>query len=132
MEQAFVGKLSWDISRVDNAGITVRQPVEDTNLRPGGTVSGPTLMTLADAVAYMAILSRIGPEALAVTSNLNMNFLRRPRPGDLICEGRILKLGRTLALSEVEIFSAHEPDKAVAQSIVTYSLALLGNSAAGS
>ncbi|MEI2639178.1 MAG: PaaI family thioesterase [Microthrixaceae bacterium] len=125
MEAAFTARLTWVIERVDDQGISIRQPVDDSNLRPGGTVSGPTLMTLADAVAYMAVLSRIGPEALAVTSNLNINFLRRPRPGDLVCNGRILKLGRTLALTEVEIFSASDPENAVAHSTVTYSMALL-------
>lgn len=154
MTSAFERKLSWVIDHVGLDGVTVRQPVGSGDLRPGGTVSGPTLMALADGVAYMALLSRIGPAALAVTSNLNINFLRRPRPTDLVAKARLLKLGRSLALAEVTLYSALEPveggpgagndldantemgagdvtylideDAPLAHSTVTYSLALLG------
>ena len=71
MTAAFAQPLSWTIERVDLSGIRVRQPTSTANSRPGGTVSGPTLMSLADGVAYMVLLSRIGPAALAVTSNLH-------------------------------------------------------------
>ncbi|MGB3411119.1 MAG: PaaI family thioesterase [Microthrixaceae bacterium] len=109
MTSAFERELTWVIDYVGMDGITVRQPVGSGDLRPGGTVSGPTLMALADGVAYMALLSQIGPAALAVTSNLNINFLRRPRPTDLVSKGRLLKLGRSLALVEVSMYSALEP-----------------------
>jgi uncharacterized protein (TIGR00369 family) len=125
MDQAFGRPLTWTIERVDADGVAVRQPTGSGDLRPGGTVSGPTLMALADGVAYMVVLSRIGPEALAVTSNLNINFLRRPRPGDLLAEGRLLKLGRSLALVEVELRTG-EGTEPVAHAVVTYSMALLG------
>lgn len=129
MAGAFDRPLTWQIERVDADGVRVRQPVERPDLRPGGTVSGPTLMSLADGVAYIAILSRIGPAALAVTTNLNINFLRRPQPVDLVADARILKLGRTLALCEVLLYSdAGEPDdlqRPVAQCVVTYSMALV-------
>lgn len=131
MTEAFGRPLSWTIERVDDDGITVRQPTGDGDLRPGGTLSGPTLMAMADGVAYMVLLSRIGPAALAVTSNLNINFLRRPRPGDLVCEGSLLKLGRSLAVTEVSLYSdTGEPSsrtKPVAHATITYSLALLGD-----
>jgi len=129
MSQAFDRPLSWSIERVEPDGVRVRQPVGGTDLRPGGTVSGPTLMALADGVAYIAILSRIGPAALAVTTNLNINFMRRPRPVDLVADARILKLGRTLALVDVLLYSdGGQPgdlERPVAQSVVTYSMALL-------
>ena len=130
MTEAFGQPLSWTIERVDADGITVRQPTGTGDLRPGGTISGPTLMSMADGVAYMVVLSRIGPAALAVTSSLNINFLRRPRPVDLVTESRLLKLGRSLAVVEVEMYSDDgSPDaleRPVAQATVTYSLALLG------
>lgn len=125
MDSAFGRPLGWSIERVDDDGITVHQPTGTDDLRPGGTVSGPTIMSLADGVAYMVVLSRIGPEALAVTSNLNINFLRRPRPGGLRASGRLLKLGRTLALVEVEVVP-EDGSEAVAHAVVTYSLALVG------
>jgi uncharacterized protein (TIGR00369 family) len=129
MVAAFDRPLSWTIERVDDDGVRVRQPVGGGDLRPGGTVSGPTLMALSDGVAYIAVLSRIGPEALAVTTNLNINFLRRPRPVDLVADARILKLGRTLALVDVLVYSdggdPEDLERPVAQSVVTYSMALL-------
>ena len=129
MAAAFDRPLSWVIERVDHDGVRVRQPVGSSDLRPGGTVSGPTLMALADGVAYIALLSRIGPAALAVTTNLNINFLRRPRPVDLVADARILKLGRTLALCDVLLYSdgggPEDLERPVAQSVVTYSMALL-------
>lgn len=130
MTQAFGRPLNWNIERVDLDGIVVRQPTTQAQSRPGGTVSGPTLMTMADGVAYLALLSRIGPAALAVTSNLNINFLRRPSLVDLVVHARPLKIGRNLAVVEVSLFSdAGKPDdlhKPVAHATVTYSLTLLG------
>lgn len=129
MSEAFGQPLTWTIERVELDGIRVRQPTGAGDLRPGGTVSGPTLMSLADGVAYMVVLSRIGPAALAVTSNLTINFLRRPRLVDLICDARLLKLGRSLAVVDVLLHSdTGEPDaleRPVAQATITYSLALL-------
>lgn len=130
MTQAFGQPLDWNIERVDLDGVRVRQPTNTGQLRPGGTVSGPTLMAMADGVAYMALLSRIGPAALAVTSNLNINFLRRPRLVDLVTQARPLKIGKNLAVIEVSVFSdsgqADDLHKPVAHAVVTYSLTLLG------
>lgn len=129
MEAAFGQPMSWTIERVDADGLTVRQPTSSGDSRPGGTVSGPTLMAMADGLAYMVLLSRIGPAALAVTTNLNINFLRRPRLVDLVGEAELLKLGRSLAVAEVSLYSdGGEPgdlDRPVAHATVTYSLALL-------
>ncbi len=124
MADAFGGRPAWAIERLDTSGMRVRQPTASGDSRPGGTVSGPTLMTLSDAVAYMVVLSHIGPEALAVTSNLTINFLRRPRMVDLIVDATLLKLGRSLAVVDVLLHSEGTDDP-VAQATVTYSLALV-------
>lgn len=91
------------------------------HLRPGGTVSGPTLFALADVAAYVAILAHIGPVALAVTTNLSINFLRKPEPGVLLGRARILKLGKRLAVVEVEITPEAVGDP-VAHAVATYSI----------
>lgn len=91
------------------------------HLRPGGYISGPTQMTMADSVTYMAIFTRLGITPMTVTSNLNMNFLR-PCIGEAVtAEARLLKLGRTLAVAEVEI-RAEGSDKVASHAIVTYSI----------
>lgn len=74
-------------------------------LRPGGTISGPTIFALADVALYVAILAQIGGVKLALTTSLTINFLRRPGPADLIGEARLLKLGKRLAVGEVAMFS---------------------------
>lgn len=91
------------------------------HLRPGGTVSGPTLFALADVAAYVAILAHIGPVALAVTTNLSINFLRKPEPGALFGRARILKLGKRLAVVEVAI-SPEDEGETVAHAVATYSI----------
>ncbi|MFE1601102.1 PaaI family thioesterase [Methylobacterium sp. ID0610] len=84
---------------------TMRLPYHERHLRPGGTLSGPAMMMLADVALYAAILANLGPVALAVTTNLSFNFMRKPGPGDLIGEARLMKLGRQLAVGEVLIRS---------------------------
>jgi len=91
-------------------------------LRPGGTVSGPAMMTLADLAMYVLVLAHKGPVALAVTTNLNINFLRKPPPGRLGARARMLKLGRRLAVGDVVIFAGDEPDIALAHATITYSI----------
>jgi uncharacterized protein (TIGR00369 family) len=106
----------------DEDSVTVRCKVDTDDLRPGGTVSGPTMMGLADCAIYAAILREIGLVALAVTTSLNINFLRKPvADKDILGVCTILKLGRTLAVGEVTIYS--EGDKqAIAHSVGTYSI----------
>jgi uncharacterized protein (TIGR00369 family) len=99
----------------------VRLTIGDRHLRPGGTVSGPAMMTLCDATMYVAILATIGPVALAVTTNLSINFLRKPEPGDLIAECKLMKLGKRLAVGEVSVHSAGS-DELVAHCVATYSI----------
>lgn len=90
-------------------------------LRPGGTISGPTQMALADVGVYLLLLAHIGPVALAVTTNLNINFLRKPAPADMLAEVKLLKLGQRLAVGEVTMFS-EGADEPVAHATVTYSI----------
>jgi uncharacterized protein (TIGR00369 family) len=90
-------------------------------LRPGGTISGPAMFTLADVAMYAAVLATKGPVALAVTTNININFLRKPGQHDMTGEARILKLGKRLAVGDVALFSAGAPEM-VAHATATYSL----------
>ncbi|KEA63390.1 Phenylacetic acid degradation-related protein [Marinobacterium lacunae] len=100
----------------------MRLPVDDQHLRPGGTVSGPAMMGLADVAVYAALLSRIGPVPLAVTTSLNINFLRRPRSGaDILAYAKMLKVGRRLGVGEVYITSDGD-EEPVAHATMTYSI----------
>ena len=99
----------------------VRLKADVRHLRPVGTVSGPAMMALCDATMYVAILAAIGPVALAVTTNLSINFLKKPSPGDLLADCKILKLGKRLAVGEVAIRSAGEDDL-IAHCVATYSI----------
>jgi len=101
--------------------VKVRVPVTERNLRPGGTVSGPTLMAIADTGMYYLVLAMVGPVALALTTNLNIDFLRAPKPADVIAETEMLKLGRRLAVGRVTIYSDGS-DAPVAHATVTYSI----------
>jgi uncharacterized protein (TIGR00369 family) len=86
--------------------VTVRLPVADRHLRPGGTISGPTMFSLADVSMYLATMAMIGPVTLAVTTNCSIDFMRKPAAGvDLVATGRLLKLGRVLAVGDVLIHS---------------------------
>jgi uncharacterized protein (TIGR00369 family) len=109
------------VDGVDDTTIRIRQKTLDQHLRPGGTVSGPTLMAMVDFGFYLLLLSRLGPVALAVTTNLNINFMRKPDPGHLVGEGRLLKLGRSLAVGDFTIWNEGEKDP-VAHATVTYSI----------
>lgn len=103
-------------------GITMRLIVSDRHLRPGGTVSGPSMFALADVAVYLAVLAMIGPQALAVTTNCSIDFMRKPAAGvDLIAECRLLKLGRVLAVGDVLIHSEGF-EAPVARASLTYSI----------
>jgi uncharacterized protein (TIGR00369 family) len=104
-----------------HGGCRVRRKFNEKSLRPGGTISGPTMMGLTDFAMYVAILASIGPVALAVTTNLNINFLRKPAQKDLIAHVRLIKLGKRLAVGDVEIYSDGEDDM-VAHATATYSI----------
>lgn len=99
----------------------LRLEANESHLRPGGTVSGPAIMALVDLAAYAVILAHIGPVGLAVTTNLNINFLRKPRPGPLSCNARLIKLGKRLAVADCAVRSAGLEGLA-AQATTTYSI----------
>lgn len=106
----------------EDGSVVVAHPVGESELRPGGTVSGPVMMTLADVALYIAILARIGIVPLAVTTNLSINFLRKPRADRrVVARCRLMKLGRTLAVGEVWIFSEGE-EEPVAHATGTYAI----------
>jgi uncharacterized protein (TIGR00369 family) len=119
--QAFYPGCGLSLERVDYGDIRVRREFHEDHLRPGGTVSGPTMMELADFAMYVAVFSAVGRQPLAVTTNLNINFLRKPAPTDLIAEAKLLKVGKRLAVGEVTIYSdgSNEP---VAHVTSTYSI----------
>ena len=124
------GQRSWTIQTLTPMFARVREPTSEANLRPGGTVSGPTLMALADAAAYIMVLGRLGRAALAVTSSLQIDFLRRATVGELVADVDLVKMGRNLAVMNIRLYSVdqgNEPDmaKPVATSSVTYSLSLV-------
>ena len=99
----------------------VRYLVTDQDLRPGGTVSGPAMFTLADCAFYVVTLAMIGRQALTVTTNCNINFMRKPAQVDLIGQARIMKLGRSQSVGEVTIFS-DGLDAPVAHATLTYAI----------
>ena len=110
------------IEHADGQTCQIRQRFRETMLRPGGTISGPTLMALADLAMYVVLLSAIGPIGLAVTTNLNINFLRKGQPGqDLLAAAKLLKLGKRLAVGEVNLLSGTSPDP-IAHVTSTYSI----------
>jgi uncharacterized protein (TIGR00369 family) len=111
----------FEIEELWRGGCRLRQRYDKRALRPGGTLSGATMMALGDFTMYLAVLSAIGWVPLAVTTNLTINFLRKPPPGDLIAEARLLKLGRQLAVGEVAIHADGAEDL-VAHVTSTYSI----------
>lgn len=112
----------FEVVSVEPMQITVRFRVSDDHLRPGGTVSGPSMFGLADVSVYLVVLSMIGPKGLSVTTSCAMDFMRKPAAGtDLICECRLLKLGKVLAVGDALIFSEGDP-KPVARANMTYSI----------
>lgn len=112
----------FGVERVGPEGLVLRLKVAERHLRPGGTVSGPSIFALADVAMYLGILARIGPVALAVTTNCAIDFMRKPAAGrDLLGEARVLKLGRSLAVGDVLVFSEGQVEP-VARASLTYSI----------
>lgn len=126
--EAFLGEAfpqvagDFSVEDVRPMGLRMRLHVTEKNLRPGGTVSGPAMFALADVAVYLAILAMIGPEALAVTTNCSIDFMRKPEAGrDLLGEARLLKLGRALAVGDVLLYSEGVAEP-VARASLTYSI----------
>ncbi len=117
----FAVDYGFKVDSVDLGVSTVRAPYQESFLRPGGTISGPVIMGLADYALFVAILTKIGLVELAVTTNLNINFLRRPDPGDLLAVANVIKIGKRLAVGQVEVYRDGE-ENMVAHVTSTYSI----------
>ncbi len=113
--------IDLQVEHIDESSARIRIPFDERNTRPGGTVSGPVIMAAGDTAMYAAILGNLGQVAMAVTSNLNINFMQRPAPVALIAEAQILKLGKRIAFCEVGIRSEGS-DELVAHVTGSYSL----------
>ena len=113
-----MGMLANSIS---HGKAVLRLPFRENMIRPGGTIAGPFMMALADVAMYAIALSIIGEVQLAVTTSFNVNFLHRPLPADLIAQGKVLKAGKRLVVSDVTVYSEGN-EKAVAHAIGTYSI----------
>ena len=121
IEEAFDGRASDSVVEIDDGRALLRIEAAPKHLRPGGFISGQTQMTIADSAAYVAVFSKIGITPMAVTSNLTMNFLR-PCIGDGVeAEATVMKIGRSLAVIDVDIRVART-DRTCSHAVVTYSL----------
>jgi uncharacterized protein (TIGR00369 family) len=124
LQKAFPGAPADSFPRVIELApgrIHMLAPYREGLLRPGGVISGPTLMSLADNAAYALILAHIGEQLMAVTSTLTMNFLRGARPGDIHVEGELLRLGRRIAVCDMRLWT-EAADRLAAQASVTYAI----------
>ena len=115
-------KDDFEILEISEFGSRVRLKVTFRHLRPGNTVSGPAIFSLVDCTAYMAILAKLGKEALAVTTNCSIDFMRKPSgTTDLIANCEILKFGKTLVVADAKVYSENT-EKPVARASITYSI----------
>jgi uncharacterized protein (TIGR00369 family) len=119
--QAFYEGCGLTLEDIHYGDVRVRRAFHEDHIRPGGTISGPTMMELADFAMYVAVFSAIGPQPLAVTTNLNINFLRKPAQADLLAHARLMKVGKRLAVGEVTLYSDGS-DEPVAHVTSTYSI----------
>lgn len=110
------------VEKLDKEGCVMRMPVTDAHLRPGGTVSGPSMFGLADVAAYVTTMGQIGKQAYAVTTSCSLDFMRKPEAGrDMIAHATLLKLGKSLSVTDILLYSEGKPDP-VARATMTYSI----------
>lgn len=119
--QLHYGGRTYFVEEVGSMTARMRCDYHERHLRPGGTISGPTMMALADLALYAAVLAEIGPVGLAVTTSLSFNFLRKPGQAALIGEAKLMKLGKRLAVGEVRLYSQGEAEM-VCHATGTYSI----------
>jgi len=120
-ELQWASDMGMRLEQMEAGRAVMRLPYLPSSTRPGGTISGPHMMMLADACMYAVVLGLIGKVKLAVTTNFNINFLRKPMETDLLAEGSIIKLGKRLAVLEVSVMTAGD-DELVAHATGTYSI----------
>ena len=113
--------VRFELMSIGSMTANVRMVARESDLRPGGTVSGPAMFALADVAYYVVTLAMIGPQALTVTTNCNINFMRKPEPTALIAQARILKLGKSLSVGDVTLINEGDA-RAVAHAQMTYSI----------
>ncbi len=111
----------YKVARVDPGRVEIQMVTDERHIRAGGTVSGPTLFSIADMGGYACVLSHVGRQALAVTTNLNINFMRKADPGILCADCTILKLGKRLLVFDCTI-TANESDEVIAHATGTYAI----------
>ena len=121
-ELPIAAQYGFHAETIGDGTARVRAPYSEDYMRPGGTISGPVMMALTDFGMYAALMGAIGAVALAVTTNLNINFLRRPAPGDVVADCRVIKLGKRLAVLEVTLYSDDGDDAPIAHATGTYSI----------
>ena len=119
--QAFAPPSPFRVTEVFSSGAVLRLDPDDSHLRHGGTVSGPTMFALADIAGYVAILAHVGPATATVSTNVNINFLRKPEMKPLQARATILKLGRQLVVTDI-LISSVEGDEILAHATATYSM----------
>jgi uncharacterized protein (TIGR00369 family) len=114
--------LKFEVVSFTRGAAVLRSTRGEGDLRPGGTVSGPALFSLADLAMYAAVLTAIGPVPLAVTTDATVHFLRKPRAGTLVATAKLLKVGKRLVVGEVVIAPNGEAEAAVLHGVMTYSV----------
>jgi uncharacterized protein (TIGR00369 family) len=114
--------MPFEVVTLERGHVVLRLPTGTDDLRPGGTVAGPVLFSLADLAVYAAVMTSLGPMPLAVTTDATIHFLRRPRPGFLVARARLLKEGRRLVVGDVTIENEGEDGAPVAHAVMTYSV----------
>ena len=114
--------MSFDVILLERGMACLRFTASAGDLRPGGTVSGPTLFALADLAMYAAVLSCVGPLALTVTTDATVHFLRRPQPGKLVARARVIKEGARLVVGDVNVFAEGAEDASVMHAVMSYSV----------
>jgi uncharacterized protein (TIGR00369 family) len=119
--QLYVHGKVFSVIALGHGTCRMKMAYHESQLRPGGTISGPSMMALADVALYVALLGAIGVVPLAVTTNFSINFLKKPEPCPVIVDCRYLKIGKRLAVGEANLFSEGD-DGLVAHVTATYSI----------
>ena len=123
IHRGFASKTPFlKVEELQPGRVRARIPYRDSMLRPGNVLSGPALFTAADIAMYALVLSHVGPQLMAVTSNINMNFVSKAKPGDILADARLLKLGRRNVVMEVSLYSSAAPDTLVTHVTGSYAL----------